>query len=272
MAKMREQWWGSFSLALNETAQWDIGPLRVAVKHLPGEWLVAQQYLPDRVEDPEWRWSKEGEAVATLENGSLSRFVFESEPSYLEAVPALADRPVVSRPFIPFTVPAGQKAVIYVSSPLWFTLAGGSPRQTLFETSIVRSSDTWFGPSTREGELCYASPTLGRLHLEDLTDFAYRAITQVHIYNDADAPLLVERLNLPVPYLSLFQMPDNAAYTESVTMRQIRGSSLTEFTINPLPDVIQGAAPKQIAAPRKSSQSNTLIRAFSSIKVPGFLE
>lgn len=270
MTETKEQWWGAFELDMGEAALWEIGPLHAAVQRNPHEWLVAQKTVEEDKDKLDWRFYRSETPLRAMEFETLSRFVFESEPQQLVALPALADRPVVSRPFTPFAVPGGQKTTIYVSTPLWFMLTGGSPAQTLFETPVYRPSDTWFGLSTQVGELCYASRTYGRLNLDNLADYAHRAITKVHIHNDAEEALLVERLNLPVPYLSIFQMSDSALYTESVTMVQTRGTSLTEFTIEggPMPD--SGGPAQLLAPPRQVPLAGMLIRAFSTLKIPGF--
>ncbi|MFN2190476.1 MAG: hypothetical protein ACK2T3_17060 [Candidatus Promineifilaceae bacterium] len=176
---------------------------------------------------------------------------------------------MVSRPFTPFTVLGNENAIIYVSTPLWFRIATGSPSQTLFETPIHRPSDTWFGSSTQEGELCYASRTYGRLNLEALSGFSHRAITQVHIHNRSTDPLLVERLNLPVPYLSIFCTPENNLWTQTVTMVQKLGTSLAEFKIEKEPPSAAAGA-ELITPPRDDPHKAMLIRAFSALKFQGF--
>ena len=195
--------------------------------------------------------------------------MFESSPEQISILPALADRSVVSRPLKPITVPFGQSASIYVSTPLWFTISAGSPLQKLFEIPIQRPSDTWFGESTLAGEICYASRTHGRLNPEHLIALPYRAITQVHIQNHAAAPLLIERLNVPVPYLTLFHNQAGSLWTEAISMAQRRETSLAEFNIEDGPPASAGrVAP--IGAPRQNPQKGMLVRAFSALKLQGF--
>lgn len=197
---------------------------------------------------------------------ALARYVTHETPEQIMVRPALADRPVVSRPYTPFAVPPGEMAVIYVSTPLWFGLLAGEPAQPLHEIPIQRPSDTWFGPSTTVGEVCYASRTLGRLDLQNVPLYTHRALTQVQINNRASTPLLVERLNLPVPYLSLFVAEDRVLWTEAVTMVQERETSLAEFSIeNKPPKVAQGIT--FVAPARKPAAKGMLIRAFGALKI-----
>ena len=120
--------------------------------------------------------------------------------------PALADRPVVARPEKPFCLPAGAEAVVYVSSPLWVVLSTAQDLK-LAEIPIVRPSDTWLGPSTREGELCYASRTFLRLSLDNLPRRPHRATSMVRILNHADTALPLRALKLPAPPIWLCTGP-----------------------------------------------------------------
>jgi hypothetical protein len=269
MNELTNEWWGDFTIETGASAQWEIGPLRIAVQRMPHEWLVAHEQIETTDDQQEWRFAYSDLDLNESNFAQTSRFVYQNTPEKITVLPALADRSVVSRPFTPFTVPADENATIYVTSPLWFTLATGLPLQKLFETPIQRPSDTWFGSSTLEGETCYASRTYGRLNLENLTIYPHRAITQVHIHNNSTDPLLVERLNLPVPYLSLFHTPEGTLRTETVTVVQTRGTSLAEFNIEKEPPPSTSGA-KLIAAPRKDPQKGMLIRAFSVLKLQGF--
>lgn len=269
MKELSNEWWGDFTIEMGSAAQWEIGPLRIAVQRRPQEWLVARQQIESTEDQQEWRFTYRDLDLDEGEFTQVSRFVYQNTQDQLTALPALADRSVVSRPFSPFTVPAGENAAIYVSTPLWFTLATGSPAQTLFEIPIQRPSDTWFGDTTREGETCYASRTYARLNLENLTIYPHRAVTQVHIHNNSADPLLVERLNLPVPFLSLFHSPEHLLWTETVTVVQTRGTSLAEFNIEKsLPPAAKDA--ELIAEPRQDPPKGMLIRAFSALMIQGF--
>lgn len=269
MREISDEWWGDFTIEAGAAAQWEIGPLRIAVQRLPHEWLVAHEQIEAKESQQEWRFAYKDLDLNESDFTHVSRFVYQNTPGQLTVLPALADRSVVSRPFTPFTVPASENATIYVSTPLWFTLVTGSTSQTLFEIPIERPSDTWFGSSTQEGETCYASRTYGRLNLENLPVYPHRAITQVYIHNNSDIPLLIERLNLPVPYLSLFHTPEGVLWTETVTVVQTQGTSLAEFTIEKDPPPSATGA-KLIVPPRKNPHKGMLIRAFNVLKLQGF--
>jgi hypothetical protein len=269
MSESSKHWWGEFKVQEGATANWEIGPLRIAVQRYEREWYVGHERIETPDNPQEWRFSMDDSDLSLNEFADVSRLVYEKAPEKISVLPALADRSVVSRPFTPFTVPVKENATVYISTPVWFTLATGSPLQTLFETPIQRPSDTWFGSSTLEGETCYASKTRARLNLENLTLLPYRAMTTVNILNNATVPLLIERLNIPVPFLSLFQTKEGILWTEAVTVINSRPSALAEFNIDKEPPP-QTASGKLVSAPRQDPQKGMLIRAFSVLKLQGF--
>ena len=269
MKEITDDWWGEFSIKSGATGHWEIGPLRIAIQRQALEWIVAYEHNETTADEQAWQSVYSDLDLNREDFASVSRYVWQSETEQITVLPALADRAVVSRPFTPFTVPAGGRATVYVSTPLWFVLASGSPAETLFEIPIQRPSDTWFGPSTQEGEACYASRTHARLNLENLIVDPFRAITQVHIHNEAPIPLLIERLNLPVPYLSLFHTQAGNLWTETVTVVQTQGTSLAKFDIEAEPPSTPTTA-KLLSVPRRNPHKGMLISAISVLTLQGF--
>jgi hypothetical protein len=261
-------WWGEYELTSGETAEWNIENLQVVAKHDEYELLIAHRQIEAAEEQPEWQFAYSDLAIEEDVFEQIARFVFQEAPQKVTVLPALADRPVVSRPFVPLIVPAGENATIYVGTPLWFTLTAGPSANTLFEIPIQRPSDTWFGPSTMDGETCYASHTFARLNVENIPVEAEWAITRIHIRNDSDAALQIERLNLPVPYLSLFSTQYGRLITENVTMVQTREGAKAEFSLEKdLSTLPPGVV--LVTSPRKIAQKGMLISAFSTLKLPG---
>jgi len=178
--------------------------------------------------------------------------------------PLLADRALVSRPMSPLYVPAGETATIFVRSPLWLRVEVGDNLVPLLELPILRPSDTWFGPTTMEGELCYASQTYARLSLENLPIGPHHAITQITIQNQADSQLLVEHLKLPVPYLALFEAADGLLWTQGVTMTRSRDTGMANFQIeSDPPEWVR--AEKRLSEPRQATSIKTAIYAFGAL-------
>ena len=236
-------WWNGLSLDTGQTARWEIGPLVLQVCRLEQEWQVAYARADTTADDAhDWQFVVVNERLGAEEN--LKRYLFKTVSAKLQVVPALADRPVVMRPATPFYIPAGQEATIYVSSPVWLCVQVGDPPATLEEIPVQRLSDTWFGPSTREGELCYASRTHGRLCLEQLPLRPHRAVTPVIIRNRFDEAMLLERLSLPVKYLALFATQDGLLWTQPVTMIREEDGDMAALEIGTAP-------PEQIKKPAR---------------------
>jgi hypothetical protein len=257
-------WWGSFIFPLQQNLQWHIGPLTLIVRYLDGEWHIGHQRTDDfDSDDSIWEVHNTDQLPETLENNS--RYIFSKMVKRLTVTPRLADRPIISRPRIPFNLTAGEEVTLYVSSPLWLELAlGTSPETVLEEVAIQRPSDTWFGPSTLEGELCYASTTHCRINLAELPQRAHRAITPVLIRNQADTTLTVERLNLPAPLLSIYACTDGQLWTPKVTLIRGKDGDMAELKIDSkAPE--QSESPELLSKPRNTANNGVLIRAFNAV-------
>ncbi len=256
-------WWGQFELALGKSLQWQIGPLTLLVQHLPGEWQIFHNSEEEN-EDNAISWNMNETDQSPDDLNKTSRYIFRREAQQIEIKPALADRPVISRPRSPFNLPAGEEVTLYVSTPLWIEICAGESPKKLEEIAIQRPSDTWFGPSTREGELCYASRTSCRHNLEEIPLRPHRAITPVHIKNRADTTLLIERLSLPVPMLPLFANKDGVLWTPKVTLIRDRDGDMAALRIDDnAPQEASNAC--LINPPRKTAGVGTLVRAFGSL-------
>jgi hypothetical protein len=201
------------------------------------------------------------ERMAGEEEGDkISRYTFGQTESRMALEPALADRPVVSRPENPLHVPSGETVTLYISTPLWMRVALPESDRVLEEFASHRMSDTWLGPSPVEGELCYATRTSGRLRLESLPYRLHRAVTPLQIKNRAKDTLLLERVQLPVPHLALYREP-NALWTQAVRMTRSEGSQGADIRVKDGPPAEANAA-EQIQAPRDEQKSGLVTSSF----------
>jgi hypothetical protein len=265
MANIKQQhssWWGDYSIPIDQTDCWDIGPLTLFICHLDNEWNITYQRDPENENIDNWQYKQQVQIQE--EEFEHKRYVFSSTSDTLTLKPLLADRPVVIRPETPFHVPAGQETTLFVSTPLWLELQVHAPPVKLMEMPIIRPSDTWFGPSTMEGELCYASRTHGRLSLQNFPFLPHRAITPVMIRNNTKSGFQLERLNLTVTYLSLYGSSEQYLWTEGVTM--VLEPDLTAASIK-----IGEGAPEQaqnamvISEPRMKVDSRSFISKISTL-------
>lgn len=253
----REGWWGSYSLEEGQAGLWCIDRLRLWILRDEREWQVARSV----VEEADDGWNVELGVSMPEDADEFERHVFTNTHGGLNISPVVADRPVVASPRLPLFVAPGEKTTLYVGSPLWVRVEVESPAQAILDAPIRRPSDTWFGPSTREGELCYATRTSAILDLANLPSLAGRAITPVAIENHSADTLRVDRIKLPVPYLSVHAAPGGQLWTPTVTMVGQAESGMASFDVGRRPPT--GVSARQVTPAREQSEPGLLIRAFS---------
>jgi hypothetical protein len=260
---MSGTWWGDYEIAAGACGRWRIGPMTVWIARLHNEWRIAHASEPRGSDDEVAVEVPLREPVDLSPMDTLIRFGISGTSPDLRIEPRLADRAVVSSPDRPFSIPAGQDIAIFVGTPLWLSLAVGTPASELLQLPIQRPSDTWFGSPT-SGELCYASRTACRLRLDELPARPHRALTTVLLRNRADTPLPLERIRLPVMHLSLYASADGFLWTEDVELERAADADLLPLAIHP-------GAPRSapaailVAPPRRKNHGNMMFRAFSSL-------
>jgi hypothetical protein len=255
-------WWGAFNLQLGDSMLWELGDTRFAVQRRQKEWVLSR-WPREGGERREWHVQTRRTAVGDPE-GERERFVFAHTRPELEIRPALADRSIVSRPADPFHLQPGEEAVIYVSSPLWAVIRVHGAEVPLKELPLAELSDTWFGPSTLEGELCYATRTSARLNLEEVPHRVFRAVTPVHLENRAKTALALDRINLPVPLLGLYHRGGRDLWTEQINLVREEDGDLAALRIHPGPPRALGETTR-VAEPRSRAESGALVRAFGAL-------
>ncbi len=256
-------WWGEFTLGHHLSHEWHIGPLTLLTRCVPGEWQLAYSRNSE-IDEQESGWSINETDQLPESGDNFARFVFKETKGILTTTPLLADRAVIARPHKPFHLTAGEEATLYLSSPLWLQLAAGTAKKKLTEIAMQRPSDTWFGPSTLEGELAYASTTHCRLNLDELPRRTHRAITPLNIRNQADSTLLVERLNLPAPLLPLYASQDGSLWTPKITLTREKDGDMAALKVdNTAPS--EAGNTTRVSEPRQKSSGRVLIRAFNAV-------
>jgi hypothetical protein len=282
------RWWGETALGVGDVARAIVGPLTVWGRRRAFDWSIATKGGGDGQagEAERGRVVPEG---ALPDDAAIQRFSFAEAPGALLLRPALADRPVVVRPEHPLAVPSGERVTLFVSTPVWVVVSVGRPSRgstsrrrgrrppapeperaasiedvRLLELPSYRLSDTWFGPSTFVGELCYASRTAGRLALDELPVRPHRAVTPVIIDNRAPSALVVQRLLVPIPSLALYTDVDGTLWTQGVTLTR---ESEGDTAITRVDNASQGAGGKRLerlAEPRTTATTG-VVRAFSRL-------
>ncbi|MBZ0269812.1 hypothetical protein K8I85_16805 [bacterium] len=259
---MSGTWWGEFRVEEGVTRYWQVGPLRLWATRQPEEWQLATESTADNLAN---------EVAAAVEpptqpgpDARTARFGFRSSPKAIRLAPATADRPVVVKAASPFFIPAGEELSLFVSTALWLQVRVDGSTDLLYETPFHRPSDTWFGSSTREGELCYAAKIAIRHRLESVPRRPHRAISVVRIRNRAATQLELERLKLPSPVLSLYGCEDGSIWTESVTLeRREEGENAMVTLGRGAPRAADNA--RKIAGPRQHVEPGILSRTFGGL-------
>ena len=256
-------WWGPRELEYQQSLKIELEGLRLAVTRHTSEWAFFYDQPGIHASSPPNHWQQKLGTVNPDEYKETARFMFRTTHASLNIVPALADRPVVTSPTTPLNLPPEEEVTLFVSSPLWIQLYSEGATTPLLDIPIQRVSDTWFGNTTRSGELCYASRTHGYLSLQQLPIRMHRAITPVVVRNNADTNLLLERISLPVPNLSLYEDGERRLWTETITLVRESDGDMASLEIAPQPPA-QLADPIRLSQPRSRLHKSSLaIRAFS---------
>lgn len=262
MAKKRtsklDSWWQASRVEPGQRLECQLGPLSLSIGRGDDEWLldsssVSEDEAPSRAS---FQMHK------GLPEAAAERFVHADASDQILLQPLLADRPVVIRPRQPVFLLSGQTITLYLSTPVWLQIMAGDPPVLLKEMPALPLSDTWFGPNTREGELCYAGRTHARHDPDELPDRPHRAITPLTIHNKAPSPLPLEKISLPVPMLALYGDTGGKLWTQAVTLTREGHSDLASVRIdNKQPE--PGQALTRLAAPRQEPGRSGVTRAFS---------
>ena len=266
MSDETPRWWGVFELEIGHMGRWRVGPATLHMQRLDQEWRAVLETSGDisasgvEVQVPAEQPSARGDLIR---HEQMRRFGTSDRAGRMVLEARLADRPVVAAPERPVEIPADDEITIYVGSTVWVRVLVGDPARMLFEQPLFPTAETWFGPSPRMGELCYASRTHCRLRLDDLPVPPHRALTSVLVQNRADTPLILDAVRLPVPYLALYQATDGVLWTQDVFLER-NDRELSRLRLRQgLPRHASSAA--LLTPPRKEGLDKAMVRAFSSL-------
>lgn len=232
-------WWGETRVPMGMTSRWCIGPMSLWIHRREGEWRIAHEEdaaaPPDRMELA----AEEGSADL-FDHPSVVRYALGADQAdAVMLTPQLADRAVVARPDRVLFIPPDTDMNVYVSSPLWVGISASGRELASF--SIDTPAETWFGPSPREGELCYATRTACRLRWDDGLFRPHRALTAVRVHNRAPRPLPFESIKIPVHLLALFVAPDGTLWSQDVMLEADRDGDRSPLEIQPgVPRTVEG--------------------------------
>lgn len=207
------RWWGNFRVEDGQSRFWRIGNVVICVDRVTNEWHIAScpvgniTDLPDNEDTSNF--------VIPFEKLNFKTFTFHTQAE-IELKPVLANLPLASKLERPLYIPGGEDILLYVSSPVWVRVQTGRAKIILDEVPTFILSDTWFGPNTIEGELCYAGHTHCSPHLKDVPSGPDRIISPMLIKNHAKQPLKLESVIVPLPDLSVYSDKENFLWTEQI--------------------------------------------------------
>lgn len=258
--------WGE--IGLNDQPSWtDFGSVRVWLRRPVREFAIAYRYL-ESADDEEVK-SKEPKEYTVSESDWL-RWAVESDNRKVNIVPILPDLPVVVRPNAVFRVARGVTAKIFVRVPVWINIEFDTSGSESFSHQVPSRSavKAWSGSST-EGELCYWVSTSARREVREEMFRKHLAICPVNITNESSDELLVERLTLRVPHLSLFLAEDQLWSDETQVFFQ-GGGKVSRVDVTGVPPA-EAEDAESVASPRQAVLESFSARTFSRIKdLPGF--
>jgi len=269
----RAPWLEPFALAEGEAASFRIGTFALQVERRAREWRVQSASSGDLAAlDVDVRCPDPAPGPLGFSGDPhRARFAHDGKADALRLRPRLADRAVIVRPAEPLFLLPGAEADVFVSTILWIALEQVATGVTLVDRPALRPSDTWFGPSTREGELAYASRTSARLDVDELPARPHRATTCIHLVNTGRTPQSLARVMLPAPSLELWRLPTSGMlWTQTVELALGDGDE-SPLRFRPGPPARAGAAAEVAGAERVSearrvaTSKNILLRAMSAI-------
>ncbi|TVR94726.1 MAG: hypothetical protein EA416_03015 [Trueperaceae bacterium] len=275
-------WWGGVDVPQGAAASVRVGPARILAQRRAHEWRVYVE------RDDEWGETREARArrIARADADDMSsdtpvlRASFADSPGHIVVGAAQADRPVVVRPESPLAIQSGETVTLFVSTPVWIALTisrrrpggkakgkggGESESLRLLEVPSERPTDTWFGPNTRTGELCYATRTSGRLDLADVPQRPHRIVTPVRIENKAGDALEFQRVQVPLPLLAVYRDAGGALWTNGVTLTRDSGGDLAAVRVDGSPPRTVAGGVERLSEPRSVVTGSAMVRAFGRL-------
>ncbi len=250
-------WWHPTEFEEGECRHYTIGTLTIVAQRHADRWLLASRQLQNVTDNFQV-------ALEVLDDmpGNIrpTRYVFRQAPRVLRMTPRSLDRPVVVKTDQPVQVPPGESITFFISAPVYVNVELPEQNIALQEIATLRLSDTWFGPSTQTGSLCYAARTHARNSRDEVPLRPHRAVTPVTINNQADTSLAIRKLSIPVPFLAVYGADDGTLWTDPVALTRTAGNPLINFAIGTEPPIGQ-----LITAARTPVSKGGLIRAFTSI-------
>jgi hypothetical protein len=263
-------WWGRHTTLSDRTDFWQIGPLKMWLQSSPYRmnirWSYGGDFLDGHVRSVPGSKDLQGNSIDTpFDSQSITCAYGLNNQGEVILSPTLPDRAVVVRLSEAMSVLPGEEVTFYMIVPLWLRLELSEGAKLLHEIPTFRLSDTWFGPMSNLGSLCYANSSVLYLDLRQVPLRPHCVITAITVRNLGVDSLKLERLNIPFPRLSLFYSQRTGFWTDKLTLERRDDNEMASLKLDRQPPA--EASPTQfVTGPRQSgAESSSVVRAFSAI-------
>ncbi len=260
-SQLSEELWKQRDLDPKMCLRYDIGPLTIWIRYADHDWYVGDHLRNDGV-----RLYRVGtETLSEIPDMvQWRRWTSAKELLNVRVSPLLPDRPLVVKPDSEIKIPAGRRALFFVSIPLWFRVSVGYPQEiTLTEVPSAVLSNSWFG-SVTSGELCYSLMTRATRDVDVSEVLLHRATCPVHIHNNTPNELDLLRLSVHGEFLRLYE-GQNRLYTNNVKVTFRGEEQLSQIELaKTAPDIEPGCTLIQQA--RAPSEPSFMKRTFQVLR------
>lgn len=238
-----------------------LGLLRIWLKHTLQDWYVASELGG-------FRSRKEllGTHFRSVKGDPASwrRWVFEAGTDTAVLSPRTPDRGVVVQPDVPLVIPPAQRALFFVTIPMWIAVTvGDEVKFPLCEIPTTRLSNTWFGDFA-SGELCYSLRSRAKRKVEHSEHAVHSAVCPVQVTNASAAPLEFQHLCIHTEFLGVYQVPGRL-WTNRVGVLYQGTDQESQVTISEGAPDIEGEA-TLLSPPRKTAQRSLMRRSFHLLR------
>lgn len=206
------EWWGNFTLEESQSKFWRVGEAIIYIDRFTHEWHIGSTLTN---QEPELL--KDNEKPKPPDNMQSKTFTFTTQAE-IKLRPVLPRYSLASKLETPLYIPGGEQVLLYISSPVWVQITTSNNRVILDEIPTHPLSLTWFGENTIDGELCFAGNTYCSSQLKYVPAGADRIVSPMLIKNQSKKILCLEKINVPLPYLSVYSDMHNFLWTEQLTV------------------------------------------------------
>ncbi len=254
-----QDFWNKYEFSVGQALQFRAGYAEILVKHIANGWLIKNRVLAEPAEEL---------LVTPIDtfDDDQDVFHFQTGKSHLlHVVPAFPNKSVVFRNNKNIKISAGQTASLFFRVPLTiqFYFQEVKDENRLFETSLQRLSDTWFG-ETDNGEPAFSIGSNYDKTFDAVRLNPWEAIIPAEIINNTLGLLDLQRLILRVEDFSVYlrhqQLLSNHVAIEFKGLETAGSVNLTTRRD------LHGQKPILLARPRGSETRNLLRKSFFFIK------